>query len=239
MCRVTKRWVWPTLLSVKVLLLLALTGCQAFGGNDAVATIESDLTMYAAESDALRGAATAEREMAAATLKAAGTAVAELSIVNAALAATLRTNFTPTPEIRPVVVSAEDMGSSLDQDMMDDEVEVGAEMQVSNLATAVSVDSNSGCSSGEVRQFSADAQRIYVTARVTSLVTGSRFSVDWQYEDRVVYRVSWQADYSKSFECIWFYATPTDFSFLPGSYTATLFVDGSARGTTTFTIASA
>ncbi len=230
--RVVKREIFAALMC----LLPALAGCGALGGNDAVATIEVDLTLYAAESEELRGAATAEREMAAATLEAAGTQVAAHSVVNAALASTLRANYTPTPAVRPVVVSAEDMGSSLEDDMMDDE---SALMRVSNIAAAGGVDASTGCATGQAQQFSANAERIYVTAHVASLLNDSSFDVDWAYEDRIVYRVSWRADYSKDFECIWFYATPSDFSFLPGLYTATLYVNGSAQGSASFTIAAA
>ena len=230
------RWAKMTVAAALMFLVPALAGCGALGGSDAVATIEVDLTMYAAESDTLRSAVTAERQMAAATLEAAGTEVAAHSAINAALASTLRANYTPTPAVRPVVVSAEDMGSSLDGDMMDD---AAALMRISNFAAAAGVDANTGCATGQAQQFPANAERIYVTAHVTSLISDSAFDVDWTYEDRVVYRVSWRADYSKDFECIWFYATPADFSFLPGRYTATLFVNGSAQGSATFTIAPA
>lgn len=220
--------------------MLMLASCQAFGPGNSVATIDADLTMYSLEREALRVAATAERIMVVETVVAAGTRIARISAVNAALGATLRANYTGTPEVRAVVVSAEDMGSSLEDDMMDDEPDqsaVEAAMRVSNLSTAASIDLDSGCSSGTVREFRSSGERIYVTARVTALQIGSFFEVDWQFDGRALYRVSWLADYSKSFECIWFYATPVDFPFLPGSYEATLYADGEALGTASFTIA--
>ena len=223
----------------QLLALLCLVGCQAFAGTDSVATIGTDLTMYVSESESIRAAATAEQNRAVETLFAASTRIAEHSAVNAALGATLRANHTQTPEVQPVVVSAEDLGSSLIDDMMDDEGETlstDATNQVSNLATAGGVDLNSGCSSGTTRQFSQTAERIYVTARVSGLRAGSNFSVAWSLEESTLYGVSWQADYSRAFECIWFYATPFDFAFLPGVYTATLHVDGAAVGSTEFAI---
>ena len=77
--------------------LCLLAGCQAFGSVDEVATIGADLTMYAAEGEAIRLAATAERVMARQTIEAASTRVAELSAINAVLGATLRANYTGTP----------------------------------------------------------------------------------------------------------------------------------------------
>lgn len=219
--------------------MLLLTSCQAFGGDDPVATIDADLTMYASESESIRAVGTAEQIMVVETIAAAGTRIAELSAVNAALGATLRANQTGTPEIQVAVVSAADMGSSLEEGMMDDEAGQPAPesvMRVSNLSTAESTDPDSGCSTGAVREFSPSDEVIYMTARVTALQSGTLFEVEWEYESRVVSGTSWRADYSKSFECIWFYTTPADFPFLPGGYTATLFVNGERLGTTEFRI---
>ena len=221
--------------------MLFLAGCNAFAAGDSVATIDADLTMYAAESDMIRAAATAESNMALETVVAASTRVAELSVVNAALGATLRANYTGTPEVEAVVVSAEDMGSSLEDDMMDDSTAgqpAAGQMEVSNLSTASGIDSNSGCSSGTVRQFSQSVSEIYVTARVTALRAGAVFQVTWFRGAALVYEWAWQSTYSKSFECIWFFATPEDFAFTPGGYSATMTVDGLELGSTAFDILS-
>ena len=214
-------------------------GCQAVGGGESLATIDADLTMYASESQSIRVAATAERFMVVETLAAAGTKVSELSAVNAALGATLRASYTGTPEVRAVVVSADDMGSSLEDGMRDDEAGQSvsqAQTRVTDLSTAQSIDADSGCSNGTVTEFSPDGERIYVTAVVASLHSGTFFEVDWQFNARALYRVSWLSDFSSAFICVWFYATPADFPFLPGRYSATLYVDGEAIGSADFTI---
>jgi hypothetical protein len=231
-----KRLRWRILLPVAMLFL---AGCNALAASDSVAMIDADLTLYASERDMIRAAATAESIMALETVVAASTRVAELSAVNAALGATLRANYTGTPEVEAVVVSADDMGSSLEDDMMDDSSEGESEsepMEVSNLATASSLDPNSGCASGTVRQFSQSVPEIFVTARVTALRAGAAFQVAWYRGDALVYDVSWQSTYSKSFECIWFFATPEDFAFTPGGYSATMTVDGLALGSVNFDI---
>ncbi len=219
--------------------MLFLAGCNALVAGDPVATIDADLTMYAAESDMIRSAATAESNMARETVIAASTRVAELSLVNAALGATLRANYTGTPEVVAVVVNAEDMGSSRDVGMMDDasggQSQTG-DMTVTDLATAASLDANSGCASGSVRQFSPNVPEIYVTARVTDLRAGADFQVVWFRDDSLIYEVGWRPTYSKSFECIWFYATPEDFAFAPGAYSATMTVDGLELGSASFEI---
>ena len=176
-----------------------------------------------------------------ATVAVAGTKVAELSALNAALGATLSANYTPTVAVRSVVVSAEDMGSSLDQDMMDDMSDTETEsqaMRVIDVFNARSVDGSSGCATRTASRFIYSDERIYLTARVLNLQAQTYFDVDWIYRDRVVYRVSWQATYSAQAECIWFYATAQDFPFLPGEYSSTIFVNGVSLATTEFSIAA-
>ncbi len=228
------------------LMALLLASCQALTGSEAAEAIASaaptptmtlGLTRLAAESQAIRGSATAEREMARATIAAASTHVAEKSRINAALGATLRASYTATPAVRAVVVNAADMGSSLEGDMMN-EAEGGLEgpLRVTNLSTALATNPNTGCSSGAVRQFRSTADRIFVTALVSALQNGSLFEIDWQYEGQTVFRDQWRSDYAKASECIWFYATAAYFPFLPGSYTATLYADGAAVGSVNFSI---
>ncbi len=218
---------------------LILAGCQAFSGGDSFATIDAELTIIRSESESIRASATAERSMAINTVAAASTRVAELSAINAALGATLRANYTDTPEVREVVVSAEDMGSSMDDAKLDDAAQpdlLAGDMLVSNLATAAETNISSGCSSGLVSQFSPTAQRIYITAQVSALQAGTVFSVDWLRQNEALYSLSWQAEESKPFECIWFYVTPSDFAFAPGEYQAIMYADGLELGGAAFSI---
>lgn len=228
---------------VVALLCLAtfelLTGCQALAPANVAATIHLETVSVDLEMEALSVAAATDEAELVATIAAAGTAVSEHSLMNAALGATLRANFTATPAVRAVVVSAEDMGSSLDADMMDDmayEDSSDSPVRISDLDTARGINSGSGCTTGSVKQFGTDEERIYATARVANLREKTIFEIDWMQGNRVVDRYSWQADYNAPTECIWFYVTPQDFAFLPGSYTATLFVNGISQASTDFTI---
>lgn len=220
---------------------LALAGCGAIGGGAGITTIDGELTMAAAESEMIGVAASAEQVMVLETIAAAGTRIADMAAVNAALGATLRAHQTGTPEVRPVVVSADDMGSSLEGDMMAEAEERGppdTSMRLSNLSSAASRDPDTGCSTGTVNRFSASAESIYIIAQVAALQIDVLFEVDWRFNGRSIYRPAWLADFSGSSVCIWFYATPVDFPFLPGNYTATLYADGLALGTTEFDIGS-
>lgn len=234
----------PISMAVSILCLLVLplqAGCQALGGSDANATISADLTLVDSESESIRAAATAEQQMVVETIVAGGTRISRLAAVNAALGATLRAHQTGTPVVSAVVVSADDMGNSLEDDMMDSEspsAPPASVMTVSDPSTASSLDPDSGCSTGTVRLFSPGAERIYMTAVVSALQLGTLFEVDWRFNARSLYRGSWLADFSSASVCVWFYATPVDFPFMPGSYSATLYADGVAQGTTDFSIAN-
>ena len=223
---------------IQLLALLCLAGCQALAGADSLATIGADMTLYAAERDGIRAAATSEQNMSIETLVAASTQIAEYSAVNAALGATLRANQTATPAVQPVVVSADDMGASLVDDMRDESEElpgVAYSNEISDIAPALAVDRN-GCAVSPVAHFSPTAERIYVTARVTGLRAGTGFSIEWTLAERPLSEYTWTAEASHAILCIWFYATPADFLFLPGDYSATLYVDAAAAGSAEFTI---
>ncbi len=223
---------------VCLFLLLLVAGCQAFTGSDTLVTIDANMTALAGEREGIQAAATADGNMVAATVVAAGTRVAQLSQVNAALAATLRTSYTATPALRAVVVSAEDMGSSRADDMLDAAPNSDAPpaLQVSALAMADRTNLNSGCADTTRNRFTTDAERIYLTGQVRNLRAGTQFSSLWRYEGQEVYSHAWRAEQSRDFWCIWFYVTPADFAFLPGSYTALLHVDGALAGNVPFSI---
>ncbi len=216
-------------------VLLCLTGCGAFSDSGAVATIDAELLMYATEGSGIQAAATAEQSMLIETVVAASTRVAQVSAVNAALGATLRAIYTPTPAVRPVVVSADDMGASLGDDRMADGAENGA-MQVTDVVTATATDPNSGCALGITQQFNQNTAQIFVTARVTNLQAGTHFRVIWQRGTAQLYEYSWTANISRAAYCIWFYVSPEDFAFTPGDYRAALYADDAPVGSANFAI---
>ena len=227
-----------------IVLLAMLTGCQSLAGDDTVVTVAAEMTAFATESVVIQQTSVIEQTAVVETVQAAGTTVAEASNANMVLAETVRANVIPTQPVREVIVNPEDMGSSLDTEMMEDEsmsdsggdIQLVGDMQINNLGTARNVRSNDGCSSGNVTQFTDNDERIYFTAQVTNLANGTNFSVDWVFEERLVYRSVWTSDYSVSSECIWFYMTPDDAPFLPGTYTVTLYVNGNPQPSQQFAI---
>ncbi len=224
-------------------IVFLLVGCQSFAGDDTFATVSHEMTAFVTESVMIQETAIIEQTAAVETIQASSTLIAESSNINMALVATVESNIVPTPQLRAVIVNPDDMGDSREGDMMDDEFdgstsEISGEVLINNLGTARSVSSSNGCSNGNVTQFTDADDRIYTTARVNNLVSGINFSVDWVFEERLVYRSSWTSDYSASSECLWFFMTQDDAPFLPGLYTITMFVNGQAQPSQQFSIST-
>lgn len=223
---------------IYVVLIMFLASCQSFGSEDVSITLESQMTAFATESAMIQQTSQIEQTDAVETLQASGTTVANAANVNVVLAATVKVNIVPTPVRQEVIVNPDDMGDSLDSEMMEEEdnFEVSGETEIRNVGTARSVRASDGCSNGNVTQFTDNDERIYLTAQVSNLTSGINFSVDWVFEERLIYRTAWTSDYSASSECIWFFMTPEDAPFLPGLYTATLFINGSTASSQQFSI---
>lgn len=215
-----------------------LSGCQSFAADHSSVTLAAEMTGFATESSMIQQTALVEQTAVVATLQSAGTLVADAASVNLVLAETVRANVISTPSVREVIVNPGDMGSSLDTEMMEDDegIEAFVDMQVNNLGIARSVNNSNGCSNGVATQFTDADERVYFTSQVINLENGTNFSVDWVFEDRIVYRSVWTSDYSASSECIWFFMTPDDAAFLPGVYTVTLYVNGNALPSQQFSI---
>jgi hypothetical protein len=219
-------------------MMIGLTGCQAIAGDDVSVTLSSEMMAFATESAMIQQAAQLEQTQAVETLQASGTDVAWASNVNLVLGLTVQANVVPTLIMREVIVNPDDMGDSLTTEMMEDEGSdiLSTEMQVINLGIARSVRANDGCTNGNVTQFTDKGDRIYFTAQISNLSNGTNFSVDWLFEERLIYRSVWIADYSAGSECIWFYMTQDDAPFLLGLYTVTLYVNGNSLPAQQFSI---
>lgn len=226
-----------------ILVGILLVGCQSLAGEDTSATLTYDMTAFVTEAAMIQETAVIEQTSAVETIQASNTLVAESANINMALIATVESNIAPTTSMRAVIVDAGDMGDSLEMDMMEEEFDESSNagtstgtVQVNNLGTARSVSNSNGCSNGNITEFTDNDERIYVTARVSDLDIGVNFSVDWMFEQRLVYRSSWTADYAAQSECIWFYMTPDDAAFLPGIYTITMYINGESLPSQSFSI---
>lgn len=216
-------------------LLLALSACQVLGRADNQATLQAEAEAYVAEATAVAQTAQARQQQLAVTADAAGTQIAEMNSINQQLLATARALIPPTPG--RTVGSAPEVAGSPMPEMMSE----GGTVAQAFINTGVtgSVRDSDGCADGLQTQFSASADRIYVTTRATSIRAGTVMSVEWRYEGQVVFSDSWTVDQDAAGFCLWYYITPEDVPFQTGNWTVQLAADGSMiEPTVSFTIAA-
>ncbi|MBI5666596.1 MAG: hypothetical protein HZC41_01190 [Chloroflexi bacterium] len=204
-------------------LLLVLGACQALQRPDMPATLQAEAGAYVAEATAIAQTVQAQQERLAATVDAAGTRVAETNSINQQLLATARVLVPPTPG-RTVGSAPEVAGSPMPEMMSADGAGTPAFI---NTGVTGSIRESDGCANGLQTQFTADADRIYVTTRATSIRAGTVMSVEWRYEGQVVYSDTWTVNQDATDFCLWYFITPEDVPFQAGNWSVELAADGS------------
>lgn len=103
------------------------------------------------------------------------------------------------------------------------------------MASAVGDDD---CATTITSQFTPRSEQVYIVARAVGIVSGTRLSSQWTTADGQALAIfDFVPDFDIDDACIWFFATPEDFPFTPGSYNVTLLIDGQvAAGPVRFTI---
>lgn len=225
-----------------IMLMPLLAACGAFTVENVPATLEVEMTAYATEAVALNEAILIEQTQVAATVVAAQTEVQALDVRNAVVLATVRAGTRPTQDVAPVIIQSMDDGVAemdmmMQDEMMEENADSAGRMQFTEVTTAGSVRQTDGCPSSPQTLFNADAERIYMTTRSINLRTGTELSVDWFYDNELVFQQSWTAPRDARSLCIWLYIEPQDVPFSAGEWRATLYADGNAIDSSTFSIA--
>lgn len=203
--------------SAFLMVLLVMSGCQAFNGSNVQGTLQAQSTLYKLEETAIAQSASAQRTEVVATAYAAETHVADVASVNLQLLATVR--VAETPVLREVAGSLV-LGTP----------EAAGEGRRWFVKTGVAsrVRESDGCvDEADVRiRFSTNEDRIYATVRAFNIEAGTPLSVTWSYNNEIVWQESFNVSYSADQICLWFYIDPATVEFKPGSWTVALFADG-------------
>jgi hypothetical protein len=90
------------------------------------------------------------------------------------------------------------------------------------MATGVGDDD---CALGTVLQFTADVPAIYVVATAYNIAPGTQLASRWRIgaSEKVF---DFTPDFAIAGECIWFFVDQTDFTFVPGTWSVSLEIDG-------------
>lgn len=219
---ITGRW-------IVVLCAGLLAACSSLSGANPEATLEVELTQMATQAAGIREAAQAERTRSVATIIAAETIAADYFHYNNILVGTVRAVQVPTQER----IAFTDSGA-MGLDMMDTS---SGEMQILQIGTAGLIRAEDRCFEVHQNFFNVgNTPRIYLTGVAFNLAAGTRLDVNWLYENQVVYQQGWTAPDFAERECFALELTPANAPFLPGAWSAVLFVNGEQRDPAPFNI---
>jgi hypothetical protein len=102
-----------------------------------------------------------------------------------------------------------------------------------DIQMAASVRASDSCADTIQTQFPVDTQEIYVTAQALNIRAGTNLSVEWRYEDGLVWQENWTVPVDSASFCLWFNIDPAVVALLPGNWSASLYADGVSIGPAT------
>lgn len=224
------------LLAVSLTAVCALSACTAFGSTDARGTAQAEVQAFGQESTAIAQAAIAQGTAGMQTAVFARTEAAIVEGINVRLAETMRAVMPPTQQIvnsqgavtpgmnAPLpgqFTPTPGMGTAGD----------GTSNQITEAGMALAVRDSDGCAQQVLSQVSAQAPRLYATARVRNALASTQVSVSWLVSGQVVYTNSaYTLPQDDPDFCLWFYIEPVDVSFAPGDWAVQFLLNGQPAG---------
>ncbi len=100
----------------------------------------------------------------------------------------------------------------------------GTAPRLDNIVMATSV-GNDDCALGAVLQFTADVPEIYVVATAYNIAPGTQLASRWRIGDNEKV-FDFTPDFAIDGKCIWFFVDQTDFTFVPGTWSVALEING-------------
>src|SRR5689334_18645805 len=168
------------------------------------------------EATSIAQTAQAENTNLQATAVAAEGTLTVMDNIKEQLMATARVAIPPTPLIEGSGVT----GNS------GDGTGTGS-MQFINVGTASSVRDSDGCATNTQAQFTADTQRIYITARALNIRAGTLLGVEWLYQGAIVHKEDFVVPIDDDDYCLWFNIDPSTVTFSPGGWIVRLYANES------------
>jgi hypothetical protein len=219
---------------ITILLCALLTSCQSFAAGEENLVLESELEAYATEAAELRNQMQADRTAIAETIVFGGTRVEAFTDYNAHLAATVQSGIIPTATLANLDFDAQ---GPMPIDMFDLS---SGEMRFVQVGTAGQITPNDRCFVSHQNFFDAEMTSvIYMTALALNLRAGTVVRVDWQNGSEIVYSNAWTAPQSQDGQCVALELRPSNAPFIPGNWTATMYINGEPIDPAPFTISGA
>lgn len=215
---------------ILLFLLGLLSACQSVTGEDAQFGLQRDLEAYSTEAAALREDMQVQRTAVVTTSEAAGTEAAVYRGYNQQLIATLYVLNPPTPTGPAVVANAQGPLPLSMYDLSD------GMMRFVQVGTAGQITPDDRCFVSHQSFFTPQSNVIYTVAFALNLQAGTQVRVDWQYGGDIVHTSAYVAPQFAEGQCIALELRPSNTEFLPGNWTATLYINGEALDPISFTI---
>jgi hypothetical protein len=200
---------------LRIVLCLVLAACESLKTENVPATLQTDLTAYAVQATEIRVTGQAYATEAAATIVAAQTQSAYFGAYNQVLIATVRAGETPVPA--QVLVTGGEMEGSLG---------VAPNIEFLQVLMADRINDTDRCALNDMALFDVtQTPRLYLTAVVNNMTTGTRIQVLWQQNGQQVHSTTWTAPQSSTSTCIAMELTPDQVAFVAGDWEAILIAD--------------
>lgn len=96
---------------------------------------------------------------------------------------------------------------------------------LSNVSISSGVGTND-CATQPASQFVPNTQELYAVGTANNFAAGTSITFTWLFNGQVIYTDSFSWQHAIHDVCIWYYVTPEDFPFTPGTYTVRIESDG-------------
>ncbi|QPC80844.1 hypothetical protein G4Y79_14125 [Phototrophicus methaneseepsis] len=215
------------------MFVISIAGCQAFSGEDLPATMQSDLMLNRTEVALIRAAADESRLNAVATAQAAGTSAAEFTAFNNALYATAQASGGAGTAPRLIL---QNEGGAMPIEMFDLS---SGEMRFTQIGLTVAVRDQDRCFEEQSVNnifWVGHFDRIYMVAVGLNIQSGTNIRVEWLHDGVFVHESVLVVPAFSAYQCIALEINPSNSPLEPGNWTASLFVNGEAQTSRSFTI---
>jgi hypothetical protein len=197
-------------------LILLVAACQNIG-EDVPGTLTAGPAVLETEAAQMAGAGQQDQAVAAGTIAAGETQVAERYSINDQLFATIAVGSTPTIAL---IVGQAPLNQS---DMM-----VNGERLLTQTGISLTVNQSNGCVIDPRGSFQRDEiTTIYATAQVINASGSLELRADWFHEGELITQTYWTVNPVTSPTCFWASIDRSDTDFPPGDYTVQMYLDNS------------
>lgn len=208
---------------IKLFLIVCLSGLAACSDRPPDTLAEISLQSpdsYATQAVQVQLTSRADQQSVVATVESANRLEQQQLAYNAVLLATVRADQVATPVERVAMTE----GGAMSAEMLN---LADGEMTIQQIGLAGFVRPEDSCFETHQQYFARmTTDIIYISGLITNVQEGTRFSVDWIYDNEIVYSAAWSAPLTEPRRCLAIPMRASEVVFNTGSWSARLFMNG-------------